>query len=217
MKKKTRMNYKSIIKYFSTVLSWSLFCILIACAAFLIYYYFSMQNYARKGTAYAPPYSIYTIVSPSMTPNINVYDIIINTRVDSPQDIKVGDVITFKSTSSFSYGMTITHRVKEIRQENGEYEFITQGDNNPTPDTMPAKYYNVIGKARVKLPQFGRIQFFVASKFGWIVVVIVPALYIITKDLFKLIKLTKIKKAAAVANEDLVSKADNEVSNEKPQ
>lgn len=210
--KKTRMNLKSIIKYFSTIISWSIFVILLACAVFLVYYYISMQVYARKGSDYAPPYSIYTIVSPSMTPNINVYDIIINTKVDSPNDIQVGDVITFKSTSSFTYGMTITHRVVEIQNINGEYEYITQGDNNVTPDTKPAKYYNIIGKAVVKLPQFGRIQFFVASRFGWLVVVVLPALYIIVKDIMKLIKITKIKKDAQAANKTLVASVENNTS-----
>jgi len=116
---------KSIINYLATIITWAIFVILITLAALLIYYYVSVQIYARKGSNYAPPFSIYTIVSPSMTPKINVYDVIINFKVDKPTDINVGDVITFKSTSSITYGMIITHRVQDIQIVNGEYTAYT--------------------------------------------------------------------------------------------
>ena len=44
-------------------------------AAVLIYYIISVQIHA-KDENYKPGISIYTIVSPSMTPNINVYDVV---------------------------------------------------------------------------------------------------------------------------------------------
>lgn len=196
---------KSTINYLSTIITWAIFVILISCAAFLVYYFVSIQVYARKGSNYAPAFSIYTIVSPSMTPLIKVYDVIINLKVEEPTDIKVGDIITFKSSSSMTYGMTITHRVKDIQIVNGEYQFTTQGDNNLSADTAPALYKNVIGKTVIKLPQLGRVQFFVASKFGWLVVVIIPAFYVITKDILKLVKISKLKKKADEANRQLVN------------
>ena len=200
---------KSTINYLSTIITWAIFVILISCAAFLIYYYFSLQVYARKGSDYKPPFSIYTIVSPSMTPLIKVYDVIINLSVDGPEDVKVGDVITFKSSSSMTYGMTITHRVKDIQIVNGEYQYTTQGDNNLSPDTAPALYKNIIGKTVLKIPQLGKIQFFVASKFGWMMVVIVPAAYVITKDIAKLVKINKIKKKAEMSNQNLIQNTES--------
>ena len=207
--KKTRVTYKTIFSYLSTVITWTIFVILISCALFLAYYYVSVRIYAAKGEAYAPKFSIYTIVSPSMVPKIKVYDVIINFKVDSPTDIKVGDVITFKSTSSMTYGMTITHRVKDIQIVNGEYQFITKGDNNAIADLAPAEYSNVIGRATIKIPQLGRVQFFVASKFGWLVVVILPAFYVILKDIIKLIRISKVKNRASKANADLLAKQNN--------
>ncbi|MBE6155760.1 MAG: signal peptidase I [Firmicutes bacterium] len=207
--KRNSVKIKSIINYLSSIITWAIFVILIACAACLVYYYISLQIYARKGESFAPPYSIYTIVSPSMTPKIKVYDVIINTKVDKPEDIKVGDIITFKSSSSFTYGMTITHRVKDIQIVNGEYQFTTQGDNNLSKDSAPALYRNVIGKAVIKIPQLGRIQFFVASKFGWLLVVILPAVYVIIKDVSKLIRISKVKKNAEEANRRLLEEDKN--------
>lgn len=207
--KTNSVKIKSIINYFSTIITWSVFVILISCAACLVYYYISMQIYARKGESYAPTFSIYTIVSPSMTPKIQVYDVIINTKVEAPTDIKVGDIITFTSSSSLTYGMTITHRVQDIQIVNGEYQYTTKGDNNLTPDLAPALYRNIIGKAVIKLPQLGRVQFFVASKFGWLLVVILPALYVIIKDVSKIIRINKVKKNAEKANEELVNNDNN--------
>ena len=212
--KKTRVTFKTIINYVSTVITWSIFVILISCALVLAYYYISLQIYANKGEAYAPKFSIYTIVSPSMVPKIKVYDVIINFKVDSPKDIKVGDVITFKSTSAMTYDMTITHRVKDIQIVNGEYEYITKGDNNAIADLAPAKYSNVIGRAIIKIPQLGRVQFFVASKFGWLMVVILPAMYIILKDVIKLIRISKVKNRASKANADLIASQNNLPSEE---
>ena len=202
--KRNSVKFKSLINYLSTITTWAIFVVLIFCAACLIYYYLSMQLYARKGEKYAPKFSIYTIVSPSMTPKILVYDVIINLKVDKPDDILVGDIITFKSSSSITYGMTITHRVQDIQIVNGEYQYVTKGDNNLTPDTAPALYRNVIGKAVIKLPQLGRIQFFVASKFGWLVVVILPACYILIKDIAKIVKITKLKKRAEEENNKMI-------------
>ena len=208
--KKTRVTYKSIFSYISTIITWSIFVILISCVGILAYYYLSIKIYASKGEAYAPKFSIYTIVSPSMIPKIKVYDVIVNFKVDSPTDIKVGDVITFKSTSSMTYNMTITHRVKDVQIVNGEYQYITKGDNNAIADLSPAKYSNVIGKATIKIPQLGRVQFFVASKFGWLMVVVLPAFYIIFKDVLKLIKLSRVKNNASKANARLIEREEKD-------
>ena len=204
-----KIKIKSILNYLSSIVTWAIFVILALCIAALLYYYISSRVALSNGSK-GPAFSLYTIVSPSMTPKIKVYDVIINTRVDSPSDIKKGDIITFKSTSSLTYNMTITHRVIDIQIVNGEYQYITKGDNNVVQDGAPALYSNVIGKAVVKLPQLGKIQFFVASKFGWLVVVILPALYIIIKDISKLVRLSKTKKMADEANRRLIENTNNE-------
>lgn len=56
-------------------------------ALFLLYYIISSQLHADDSD-YKPKVSIYTIVSPSMTPVINVYDIVVNIRPESPKDIQ---------------------------------------------------------------------------------------------------------------------------------
>ncbi len=187
-----------VIKIISKILSWALFVILLIAAVFLIYYYIATKIYAAKGAGHEPKFSIYTIISPSMTPNINVYDAVINARVDNPEDIEVGDVITFISTSLLTPGTTITHRVVAITTDSdGKVCYTTKGDYNPVEDQACAKFSNVLGKVIFKIPQLGRVQFFLASRFGWLICILIPACYIIIRDILRILKLTDIKNTAS--------------------
>src|SRR5574344_839159 len=117
--------YKKILNAFSYVgklISSAALVLLILVGLFLVYYVITTKI-VSKNPNYTPPLNLYTIVSGSMEPNINVYDVIIAVSVKNPTDIHVGDVITFKSTSSISKDLTVTHRVIEVRQVNGKYEY----------------------------------------------------------------------------------------------
>lgn len=186
--------FKQISKTIAMIISWTIFALLVLIIGFLAYYMVSVNIYAKKGEKFEPKYSLYTIVSPSMEPNIKVYDVILNTRIDDPANIKVGDVITFISTSTISNGMTVTHRVTRIVNGPEGLEFATKGDNNTIEDTDTAKAKNLLGKVVLKIPQLGRLQFFLSTKGGWLLVILFPALLIIVNDIFKIFKLNKAKK-----------------------
>ncbi len=196
-----RSNFLNIVKIISKIISWAFFVILLLIAAFLLYYFIATKIYAAKGPGYEPKLSIYTIVSGSMTPTIKVYDTVINKRADTPSDLQVGDVITFISTSLQTAGTTITHRIIAIEEDsNGEMCYRTQGDANDISDQACAKFHNVIGKVVFVVPQLGRIQFFLASRAGWLLCILLPAVYIISKDIIRIIKLSNIKKTTEKMN-----------------
>lgn len=199
---KPRENYnrfKQITKFIANAISWTVLVILLLIAGFLVYYYIANKVYASKGEKYEPAVGLYTIVSPSMTPNLNVYDVIVNVKVKNVDDIKVGDIITFISTSSISKGLTITHRVVAIVETAEGKEFKTQGDNNLTPDSATVPFRNVLGKVLIRIPQLGRVQYFLASSYGWLLIVVIPALFIIVSDVLKILKLTGAKKKVNAA------------------
>lgn len=202
MNKKEQKSKLTIIGLIGNIISWTMLVLLIIVAVFLLYYIISTQLHATKGDKFAPKYSMYTIVSPSMTPNINVYDIVIDKRVDDFSELQIGDVITFISTSSISNGMTITHRIVDIIETNEGTKYKTKGDNNLTADYSLVTQDKVIGKVKFRIPQLGRIQFFLSSKGGWLIIILIPALIIILSDVFKLIKLVNIKKRVKNIEED---------------
>jgi len=160
----------------------------------LILYVFSAQIHKNDKT-YKPFLSFYTIVSPSMNPVIKVYDVVVNTKVNKQEDIEVGDIITYISTNSTSEGMTITHRVVAIsKAENGAYEYQTQGDNNSEPDGVLVTFDNVIGKEIFVIPKLGRIQFLLANRKGWFILLLIPILIFVLKDIYDLIELLGLRR-----------------------
>lgn len=161
---------------------------------FLVYYIITSQIHAND-ESYKPPVSVYTIVSPSMTPVINVYDVVVNTRVNNPEKIQVGDVITYISQSPTSEGMTITHRVVAISTlPDGTYEYMTQGDNNSEPDSLYVKYDQVIGKELFVIPYLGKLQFLIANQKGWLFLLLIPVSIYVLIEIYKLIDLFGLRK-----------------------
>lgn len=195
------ISIKYLLRTIADVIIWTILICLIIVGGLMFYYFITTKVYETKGEEYAPRFALYTIISPSMEPNIKVYDVILDERIDDISKIKKGDIITFISSSKISQNLTVTHRVIEIIDNDGKLFFRTKGDYNLSEDDALVSQDNVLGKVVVKLPQLGRIQFFLASKGGWIIAVLIPALGIIIYDLIKLFKLLAIKnKISSIEN-----------------
>ena len=163
--------------------------------AIIVVYYMISSQINSKNENYRPTISMYTIVSPSMTPVINVYDVVINVHPKAPEKIEVGDIITYISKSPNSEGMTITHRVIEIiKNQDGTYEYITQGDNNSERDNLAVSYESVIGKEIMIIPGLGKIQFLIANKKSWLILLLIPVIIYLLKDVGQLIELFGLRK-----------------------
>jgi len=209
MMHKTR-TLKPGLKFALTVLSWVSFAFLLLVGIFLLYYVISTRVFMARGEEYEPRFQIFTIISPSMEPGIKVYDVIVNTRVDSENDINTGDVITFISTGGINPGMRVTHRIIETLVIDGKVMYRTQGDNNATPDSTLVPIENVKGRTFMKIPQLGRLQFFLASRGGWFFAILLPAMGIIIYNILKVFKLVGVKKKI-----DKIAEEDNKIDKEK--
>ena len=86
--------------------------------------------------------SILHVATGSMEPSLQVGDFIVIEAVD-PAELKPGDIISYYSDQADIYGMLVTHRIKEI-DENGN--FITLGDANPVPDSLPVRPAQIVGR-----------------------------------------------------------------------
>lgn len=171
---------------------YSVFLIMILVFLVIIINFINQKNNLKKGIQKPALVSAYTIVSPSMVPNINVLDVIITTRVSDPSKIKVGDVITFNSTDYRSSGVTVTHRVKKVEKtSDGKYLFTTKGDANNTEDATRQPFSSIYGKVLLRLPKLGYIQYILSTVLGWLLLIIVPTVLIIGADIIKIIKTIK--------------------------
>lgn len=97
-------------------------------------------------------YQPYAIPTYSMVPAYGRGAMVVVQKLHSPLDVRVGDIVQYKSTNKL-----VTHRVIAIRAaENGSGEkvFTVKGDNNPSPDA-PVNQNQVVGIVRVHMPYLG--------------------------------------------------------------
>ena len=203
-----------IIKNVSKIITWFVLVFLVLFACLLIYNIITSKIYEIRGQKYEPEVALYTIISPSMEPNINVYDVVVTKKVKDFSTINAGDVITFISTSSLGDGLTVTHRVIDVVKTEDDIKFRTKGDNNQIADSSLASSKNVMGKVLVKIPWVGHVQFLLQSKAGWLFALLVPAVLIVIHDVYKVIRLSSVKQKVSESikekgeDEELIEKKD---------
>lgn len=112
---------------------------------------------------------IYGVLTGSMAPAYSVGGVVY-VMEENPQDIAVGDVITFTMGSNTEYVMT--HRVTDIADGN----FITKGDANNAVDPEPVSFDRLIGRTVFYLPGMSGVAEFVNSKTGRYVFIMLFAL-----------------------------------------
>lgn len=110
-------------------------------------------------------YSSAVVVSGSMSGTIEVDDMIISHR---QMNYKVGDIVLYRTDNS-----CITHRIVE-ESPNG---FITQGDNNNTPDADPVPVKRIVGKVVFIIPKIGAFVHFVKTPLGMSALILVGLLF----------------------------------------
>ncbi|MDR3277453.1 MAG: signal peptidase I, partial [Oscillospiraceae bacterium] len=92
-------------------------------------------------------YKPMAILSGSMEPAYNVGGLVFIDTNAAPDDVAVGDVITF----TIGEDTVVTHRVLAM----GGGEFTTKGDANDSNDLAPVPYGAMIGRAWLHIPQAG--------------------------------------------------------------
>lgn len=177
-----------ILNFVAKTLLYVLFVLMIFIIFVIACYVIGIQKNLKSGNYEPPLYGAYIIISPSMHPTIKVNDAIIVKRIDAKK-AKKGDIITFISSDERTKGITITHRIIEILEdENGKKLFRTKGDNNNVADPSLVKEEDLSGKVIMKIPKIGYIQYFISQKYGWIIAVVIPCAGIIIYDILKIIK-----------------------------
>ena len=89
------------------------------------------------------------IATGSMEKEICVGDVAIIQKCKG-NDVNVGDIIEYQME-----GYTVIHRIIEKKQENGEFCFVTKGDNNISPDNEIVRENQLIGKVIFKIKYIG--------------------------------------------------------------
>ncbi len=123
----------------------------------------------------------YCVLSGSMEPTYHTGSLIYVKHIQ-PQDIKVGDPITFVLNEDL---VVATHRVISVDNEK-EY-FYTKGDANTSADGSPVHFNNLIGKPVFTIPYMGYVSNYLTTPPGMYIgisLALVLILLTIAPDLF---------------------------------
>jgi signal peptidase I len=132
------------------------------------------------------------VLSGSMAPSMNPGDIVISNHID-PKDVHLNDVITFIYADYPK--KFITHRVVNVASsEAGMIQYQTKGDANKEPDGRWVQSQEVVGKVTFVIPYLGYVSNFAKSKLGFLTIIIIPAILIISQGVWTIHKEQKRKK-----------------------
>jgi len=149
------------------ILSWLGFGFLIAVLVFVLFPLLPIEN----------NYSLKMVSSGSMEPAIKTGGVIM---VKPIAEYQIGDIVTYQY-GRYARNLT-THRIIE-RTDSG---FITKGDNNNAADINSVSPEQILGKVFLTVPYAGYMVNFIHSKFGFLLLILVPALIIIGSESFKI-------------------------------
>lgn len=138
-------------------------------------------------------YQFFVVQTGSMEPAIPTGSVIL---VQPQESYQVGDVVTVKispEANPRNPNLTVTHRITEITEENGERLYTTKGDANAAADLDLRPQDSVIGRSLVHVPYLGYPVGFAKTQIGFIVLIVIPATLIVYSEILSIKKEIKRK------------------------
>lgn len=122
------------------------------------------------GTPSVFGFSVYRVATPSMSPALEVGDVILVKDCD-PLKLEKGDIVTYQGTRGDLEGKKVTHRVVEKPYEKEKEFYIkTQGDSNDIPDPE-VNVSQVLGVYQTKLDALTWLYNFFMTPWGLLIIV----------------------------------------------
>ena len=189
MNKKTKSNHspsQTILSVLGTVLCLILAPILILNVSLIIRSFTAPNEVPRVGK-WLP----LVVMTDSMYPEIHSGDLII-CQVKDAEEVQVRDVISFFDPAGNGTSV-VTHRVIEIKNEDGRIAFITQGDANNTADARPVPAEKLVGVYHTRIAGVGNVIMFMQTTQGLLLCVVLPIVLLMGYDMLRRRKFEKTK------------------------
>lgn len=120
--------------------------------------------------------AVVIIATGSMEPEIPARSCILIEKTN-PEDVRIGDVITFYSDDPAIKNSLNTHRVEGIIEHANGFEFRTKGDNNTLVDVHTAKGDRLVGRYVRILPLITAIAALLMGRYGMFIIIAFFVLY----------------------------------------
>lgn len=132
----------------------------------------------------------YIVLSDSMSEVFQVGDMAISRQTD-PATLQEGDIITFRSIDPAGYGQTVTHKIRQVTEYEGQRAFITYGTTTGADDLYPVPEANVLGKYVFHLPKMGYVFEFLRTPAGYVTIILIPFLLLLGIQAVKFFRLVR--------------------------
>ena len=135
---------------------------------------------ATNNTVTIGGYRLFSVATGSMVQVYNVGDVLISKEI-KPEDIKVGDDITYVGEKNSFKGKIVTHRVISIeKKEDGNYKIITKGVANDEQDPE-IDQTQIYGKIIYKIKILSFLDRMLKNMYIFYFVIFIPTALIIYK------------------------------------
>lgn len=145
----------------------------------------------------------FSIITASMKPELEIGDIIL-VKEKKYDKIKIEDTITYQGMTGEFANKIVTHKVKNIITENGKYIYFTKGLNSVStdPSVYQEQVYGVVVHKFIILSLINKI---IQNTIGFVIIVIIPLLYLLVSEIINIIKDGKEKnKNNKIIEEDII-------------
>lgn len=132
----------------------------------------------------------YIVLSDSMSEVFQVGDMAISRQTD-PATLQEGDIITFRSIDPANYGQTVTHKIRQVTEYEGQRAFITYGTTTGADDLYPVPEANVLGEYVFHLPKMGYVFEFLRTPAGYVTIILIPFLLLLGIQAVKFFRLVR--------------------------
>ncbi len=116
---------------------------------------------------------IFSIQTESMYPELLPGDLIFDTAVKDPSELRVKDVITYWTVINGERVLN-THRIHEIYDGGGYLIFATKGDNNTIADPLTVHESEIVGKYAFRVGGLGKVFDYLQTSTGFLIVIVIP-------------------------------------------
>ena len=130
-------------------------------------------------------YSLYTVITESMVPKYNVFDMIVTKEVNT-NDIKVGDDVVYLGKKDDFAGKIVTHEVIKIDKIDGNTYFHTKGIANDIEDPLVSSD-QIMGRVCFKSHILSLVSKIVNNIYGFYFVIFVPFAILLVMEIIDIV------------------------------
>ena len=129
-------------------------------------------------------YSVYVIVSESMTPDLVIGDVIISRSFEG-EELTPGQIVQYVGKTGKMKGKIITHRILTVTGEGDDRVIVTKGTANVDADP-PITPDDIVGVMVYQTVVIDKLYAILSTTWGFILLVMLPMVGMIVSEIVRL-------------------------------